>query len=57
MVYQALPKAALEIPDNICPHLADLPSIQQSRTDPNIEELIKLEPDVVFTMDEQLAEA
>lgn len=39
------------------PHLADLPSIQQSRTDPTIEELIKLEPDVVFTMDEQLAEA
>ncbi|MDD2421463.1 MAG: ABC transporter substrate-binding protein [Heliobacteriaceae bacterium] len=37
------------------PHLANQPRIQESRTDPNIEELIKLEPDVVFTMDKQMA--
>jgi iron complex transport system substrate-binding protein len=39
------------------PHLVNLPTIQESRTSPNIEELIKLEPDVVFTMDEQMAKA
>ena len=37
------------------PHIASLPTIQESRTGPNIEELVKLEPDVVFTMDEQMA--
>ncbi len=37
------------------PHLANQPTIQESRTEPNIEELVKLEPDVVFTMDEQMA--
>lgn len=37
------------------PHLANMPTIQESRTEPNIEELVKLEPDVVFTMDEQMA--
>lgn len=37
------------------PHMASMPTIQESRTEPNIEELVKLEPDVVFTMDEQMA--
>lgn len=39
------------------PHLANQPTIQESRTEPNIEELVKLEPDVVYTMDEQMADS
>lgn len=39
------------------PHLANQPTIQESRTEPNIEELLKLEPDAVFTMDEQMADS
>jgi iron complex transport system substrate-binding protein len=35
------------------PHIKDQPVVQSASFDPNVEELLKLKPDVVFTMEAQ----